>query len=356
MKGFRKAGLICGLTVAILATALLSGCNAGQPQKPAEDVIKDGIAKLATLKSAKFDVSLKGDTKDPTKGANKVDLKAAGLLDLQDMKAPKVVLNLTGSVANDQIPGADLSAEARIDKDMAYLNVMKLSIKEAPGKEMALPTELTSLFNTWWFAKIPQEALEEISASSSATAGGTQATPEAQQKLAKQLSEANVLTKPTLVATEDVMGEQSWHFKSIVDNKNAIAFAKKMAEEEGQTISDSELKTMEEELAKMTMNIDVWVGTVSGMANKFKLEATMKGGETEQSGTISLEVALGDMNKTLTVERPQAEELTEEKMLPLLMMMRGGAAMPTTDLSGVSTDTSLGGELTTDGSEVSVGQ
>ena len=325
----KKISAIFGVFAISLAMLIFAGCaststgpastgTAVQPQKSPDEIVKEGISKLSELKSAKFNMSMKSDIKDPKTGDNKLDLSLSGLADFKDMKAPKLVMKLDGSVSNKELAGASASAEVRIDTDLANFNVSKFEVKDQP-----LPKELTTLFNKWWFVKIPAKTMEEIT--KSAEKGGTEEISAEQEKMVKMLNEANIFSKPVLVGTEDVMGEPSWHYTVTLDKKSFTALALKASEEQGSALSEEEAKKFEEQMQKMDISGDIWVGSTSGIANQFKANVKLTGTAEEQSGTMSISMAIGDINKALSVEKPAgAEEFTEEKMMPLMMMFYGG--------------------------------
>ena len=153
----KKTGLKIGVVLTAVAMFLLAGCSgAGQPQKPAEEVIREGMTKLATVTSASYELSLKGDIKDPATTDVTVDLSASGVFDVKDMKAPKLTLKLSGNASDKSGMNGGVGADLRLNKDMFYFNVMKLDIKDMP-----FPEDVKSLLNKWWFTKLPEEMMQE---------------------------------------------------------------------------------------------------------------------------------------------------------------------------------------------------
>ncbi len=317
----KKTGLMIGVVVTAMAMSVLAGCTgAGQPQKPAEEVIKEGLGKLATVESASYDISVKGDIKDPSTTDVNLDLSAKGVFDVKDMKAPKLTLKLNLDASEKSGMTGKAGMDLRMNKDMFYFNVMNLDIKDMP-----FPDDVKGLMNKWWFAQIPAEMMEEMGVSS--TTDGA-ATPEMQAKMKKILEGSTVFSKPAFVGTEDVGGEPSWHYTVTVDNKGLVALMKKAAEEQGETISESEVADMEDKFKNLTIAGDVWVGSVSGVLNKFAGSIKMAGAEGELQGNVTISAMLGGINKGATVDVPQAVEFTMDKAAPIMMMMQGGAAVP----------------------------
>lgn len=325
----KKTGLYIGIVVTALTVSLLSGCNSA-PQKPAEEVLKDGVTKLSQVTSATYDVSLKGDIKDPTSTDVTFDVSASGLIDIKDMKAPKFALKLDGSASDKSGLDGKLNGEFRLDKDMAYFNVMNLD-----SKMLTLPADVKALMNKWWSSKLPQDVMDQLQASTtgSTSAGGTQ-----ESKVQALFADSSLFSKPTLIGTESVGGEPSWHYQTSVDKAGLVAFMKKAAEQEGTTVTADQLDKMNKQMDKVTISGDVWIGTQSGVLNKFNGTLIMTGAATEPSGTVSVSMELGSVNQAVTVDVPSpVEEFTMDKATPLIMMLQGSQG-------GVPADTSSLGD------------
>lgn len=304
-------------TISLFAVAfLLAGCTAApSPQKPAEEVLKDGLTALAEVKAYSYDVAFVGDITSPDGAGTKFNVKLSGQLDSLQPSDPKVMLKLDGSVTDSTGLGGSAKGEVRMNKENLYFNVMNLNME---GGE-ALPAEFTEMFGKWWMMPVPPGTFDELNVTLSAE-------DEAQQeKLKEALQKINLFATPEFVGTENVMGESSYHYRVKLDNEGLLQFAKAAAEAEGQTVSDMEMQQAREELSKVEIAGDVWVGTQSGVLNQFKGTIAMKGGAGEQSGTISLNVTIGDINKPVTIQAPaDAEEFPLEALFGSLGMMGGG--------------------------------
>lgn len=315
----KKAGLLSGIVLSALFLTLLAGCTAGQPQKPAEQVIKDGLSNLSSVTSAKYDLSMKGDVTAENTGKMNFDLAINGGFDVKMMKEPKITFKMVVKANDNTGKGGNADLEMRLNKDMLYFIVSDLNA----GKDMPLPTELTSLFKRWWSFAIPAEMMEELG--TSATSETSAETPE-QAKIRKMFEESNLFTKPVFVGSENVGGKSSYHYTVTVDKPGMIAFFKKAAEEQGQTVSEEEMKKAEEQFQKMDMTGDIWIGSQSGVMTQMKGALKMTGTGDEPSGTVNFSFTLSDINKGYTVTIPApTEEFTMDKIAPLIQMMQGGS-------------------------------
>jgi hypothetical protein len=337
----KKTGLAFGIVVTALTVSLLSGCNSA-PQKPAEEVLRDGVANLAQVTSATYDVSLKGDIKDPSSTDVTFDLGASGLFDVKDMKLPKLAIKLIGSASDKSGMDGKVGAELRLDKDMAYFNIMNVDSKALP-----LPADVKALMNKWWSSKVPQDVMDQLKTSTTTSAvGGTQ-----ESKFKSLLVGVNLFTKPTLVGTESVGGESSWHYQTSIDNAGLVALMKKVSEEEGTTVSADELAKMNKQFEKIKISGDVWIAIQSGIMNKFEGTFTMTGAAGEPSGTVNVKMELGGINQAVKIEVPApVEEFTMDKATPIMMMLQGGA--PTDSSLGGAVSGELSGETQSPGLEL----
>lgn len=307
--------------------AVLAGCAAAPPpEKPAEEVLKDGLTNLADVTAYSYDLSLKGDLTDPAGEKLNFDVKLDGALDSTDPMDPRVVLKLDGTASDSTGMGGSAKGELRMDKESLYFNVMNLDVE---GEE--LPTEFTELFNKWWMMPIPPGTFDELDVTLSS------ADEEQKAELKKNLQDISLFATPEFVGTDNVMGEASHHYKVNIDKEGLLKFTKAAAEAEGEVVTDAEFAEARAELEKVDISGDVWVGSESGVVNKFEGTINMKGGAGEPSGTINISLSIGNINKAVTVEAPaDAEEFPAEQIFGAMMMMGGG--LPATDDSMMMDD------------------
>ena len=288
--------IFAGVAVAFMVTAALVGCGNQQPQKPADEVVKDGVKKLSEVTAASYSVALKGDIKDPASTDVNFDIKLTGSSDMKDIKDPKLTMKLSGTASDKSNNGGSGDVELRLNKDAVYFIVNSLNMKEVPA-------EASAMFKKWWKVAIPAGMLDELK-SSMAASGSTQALTPEQIKMRDMIINANLFGKPTLVGTENVGGEQSSHFTASIDKAALLNLVKSIAAEQGNTISDSELAEAQKSFARMTVTADLWVGQQSGILNKVTGQIKVTGSDKEASGNISFEASLSDINKSVNIEVP----------------------------------------------------
>ena len=111
---------------------------------------------------------------------------------------------------------------------------------------------------------------------------------------------------------------------------------KKAAESQGETINDSEVADAEKGLAMIDVTGDLYVGTKSGVLNKFSGNVKLSGtAADEPSGTITVVATLWDVNKAVTLDVPKdATEFPVEQFLGPLMGGAGADLGGSTDFSG----------------------
>lgn len=334
----QKKQLFAGVLVTFSALAVLSGCQQApaQPQNPADDVIKTGLANLANLTSYSYDLAMNADVNDPAGKSGKFDVKLAGALDIKDGADPKFTAKFDGTASESAGMGGSGSFDLSFNKEAVYFNVAKLSLT---GGE-AMPKEVTDMFGKWWKVTLPAGAVNEITAS--IPQGSQQKLTPEQQQVKQAFEDSHVLSNPTFVRTEDVMGESSYQYTVTVDKKNIIAFMKKVSELQGTTVSETEIADAQKNLDKVDLKADVWVGSTSMVLNKIKLDIKLiSTAATDPSGTISATVMLGNMNKPVTLNVPKdATEFPVEQFLGPLMMGSGATGTEQMGLDAGSMDAS----------------
>jgi hypothetical protein len=341
-----------GALVTVGALALFSGCQQAAPAtpaKPPEEVIKEGMTKLTDVTSYAYEVALNADVKDPTTGAVKFDVTLGGAMDVKDKKDPKITLKMDGSGSDDKGEGGSGSFEVRLNKDAVFFNLMKLELKGSQAE--AIPAEVKEMMSKWWKITLPPGALDEVSASLP-QGSMEEMTPE-QKEMKKAFEDAKIFTNPTLVGTESVKGENSYHYTVTVDKKALAAFVAKAATMQGETMSEGDLKEMEAGLAQLDVKADVWVGQTSGVMNQMSGTMNLKADASGATGVIGFRLTLSDINKPVTVTAPaDATEFPVEEFLgPLMMGMSGGMDPSMMDPSagtmlpgGVMDPTMVGGD------------
>ncbi len=298
---------------AFVAAMVFAGCaaTAPAPEKVPEEVLKDGMVKMADLTSYKYDVSMKGDMEDPVSGDVKFDVKMNGSVDVKDMKNPKVSVKLDGSAEDGTGMSGSMKAEFMMNKQAVYFNLMNLDL----GEEGLLPPDVTDYMSKWWMIALPEGFLDEMEEAS----GGVDMD---NAEFKKVLEDSKVFATPEYVGSESVMGDPSWHYKVNIDKKAFLQFAREASEAQGETVSDAEFAEAEAVVENVDIKGDVWVSSTSNVINKFVGSVDFEGGEGEASGTLDMEFMLGDINKPVNLNIPSgAEEFPVEAVLEPLQMM-----------------------------------
>jgi hypothetical protein len=284
--------------VVLMVGIMLAGCQAGAPSKPAADVIKAGLAKLMTATAFTYDVSLKGSSTDDYGTENKFDLAMAGQFDVKDAKDAKLTMKVTGSVSAGEAMGGKGVMDFRLNKEALYFNIMELTSDSGD-----VPAEVQELFKKWWKITLPAEAADEM-AKSVPMAEEAKMTPE-QLQVKKALEESNMFGTPTYVKNENIKGEDCFQYNVTLDIKGLVAFMRKIAEAQGETITDEDVTEMEETLKNLKMTGDIYVGSKSGMVQKFSGKVSMADENGKTQGSFDLSVTLSDVGKSLTFDAPK---------------------------------------------------
>jgi hypothetical protein len=333
---FFKANKVPAAILSVFcALLIIAGCQQGPaaPSKSGTDVIKDGMKKLMEVTSGNYDVALKADIQDKDAGSTKIDVTFGGVLDIKDQQDPKISLKLSGSGSSGEANGANGALELRLNKTALFFNLMSLEMKG----QQALPDEMKAYLAKWWKITIPEEQRAEIF--KSIPQGGTQQTlsPE-QQKVKDLVDQTSFFSNPTFIGTEDVKGEQSYHYSVTLDKKATVDFIVKMAALQGEaTPTAAEIADMNKTFETLDLTGDVYIGTVSGVLNKFSGTLKLnKVGDTETTGTVNVSITLGGVNQPVTLEEPAG---AEEFPVDQIMGAMAGGVSATGDTSGLTSDT-----------------
>jgi len=301
--------LITGGVFAFTAAAIFTGCQqASAPQKTPEQVVKDAVKNLSSVTANQFGIALNGDLTGPQGQAPakvKFNLTLDGGSDLKDLKDPKINLKLDGSGNADDQNGS-LSAELRMNKDNLYFTLAKLDLQGGP----TLPADLKNMYvGKWWKLPIPPDTLKEFAAN--LPEGGSQQnlSPE-QQKLKDMVQNAQFFTNIKFVNNEDVKGMQSYHYSADIDKKALVSFVEQSAVVQGQTMSDSDKKDMEDAMQKFDITANLWVDSATGNLDQVSCDLKfVHPGPSDPTGTISAKATLWAFNQPVTVQVPADAQL-----------------------------------------------
>lgn len=316
----RKVSKILAASGLVIVSLGMFGCQPAVPQKAPEVVLQEGMNKLAAATSYGYDVSLVGDLKGPagqTPAAVSFNVALKGGVDMKDSKDPKLNLDLKGTM-NADADGGNGEIALKLNKDAIFLNLMSLEGKGA----VTIPEQLkTQYVAKWWTMPLPPAALAELA---KAAPGGDAATMTEDQKKMKALVDSTKFFKNVqFVGSENVAGEDSFHYTAELDKDALMAFIKQAAVLQGSAaMSDTDQKDMQASLDLIDVSGDMYVGKTSGVLNRAKGTLTIKSSAAKPSasGTITFDATASDLNKPVTVDAPKdAQPIPPEALsaLPL---------------------------------------
>lgn len=284
---------ISGLGVLTLSMVVLSGCEQAPPvgQNP-EEVIREGFVNLVDVTAYSFEAEVNGDITDATGGDVKFDVMMDGAIDVTNAADPKIMVAMKVN-ADGADGGGSAEGEAKVNKESVYFNLMKLDLKTEGG----VPDQMQEFVNKWWSIALPEGTFDQL------TEGvPTAVSEEERAALKKALAETSFFTQPQFVGTENVMGESSYRYAVTFDKKAFVDFTKKVAQEQGEQVSEADMQQALDELENVEIKGDIWVGVDSKTIHQFKGELVSK--DPQAPGTVLIRVTIGDFNKPVTLTLP----------------------------------------------------
>lgn len=322
----RKSTFFRG-SIAVFAVTLLTACSqATPPQQPAEQVVKDGIKKLASVTSDSFEFTANADlkVKGEAGGADqtgKINLSFSGAKDFAKAEEAKMNLKVDASGSAEGEAGS-ASAQLLMDKDTLYVNLAKL---EGPGLPVT-PEQLAQFTNKWWRYPLPAgTSLELAQMMKMGTSDNTQEMTSEMKQMKDFMEKTNFVENPTYVGAESIKGEQSYHYRGKLSKAAVKEFFMKVAEINGTTVTDAKKQDMEAQLAGIDVDMDVWVGKDSGIATQFEANVHLNNFGDGVSGTIKLHATAWDFNKPITIQVPA--NVSDFPISPAMMEGMSGDAM-----------------------------
>lgn len=314
----------------VLTTALVLGLVGCQAKKTPDQAIQDGLKSLSSVKSLSYDLAVNGDLKDKDAKEGKFNLGLTGSVDSKDKLDPKFILKLDGSL-NDASSGQAGSAQAeiRLNKEQILFNVMKLDIQGMP-----LPQEATSLMNQWWKFPLPPATKDALLKAASST--DTQQLTTEQQKLKDLYDNTKFFVDPKYVADEAIGGEQSAHYTVTLDKTATLNFFKAVAESQGETVTDEQMKEAQDGFSYLDTQVGVWVGNTSHVVNQVVVSANVNDTKDSVTGTIFFRMTLSDFDKAVTIDVP-----ADAKDFPIEMLggLIGGGDAQSADMAPLADGT-----------------
>jgi len=307
-----------GYTASMVVMVALSACGAAAPDKPAEDVVREGFINSFNIakRSVDMTMSMSQTGSQPEESiAASLKLKASG--DRTDMSKPLANISISGSATMGSQAPQEVEAELRIKESMAYMMASKVNVG------MMMPAEtIAPHLNKWWSVAIPAEALTSLQGLSAST------EDTAQVAALKEFFKTNNLIKDLKYEkTEKVMGEEAWKYTGSLDKDVLKALFTKMAEVTGQPMDMASFDSAMQEIE--SFDGAVWVGvddmTMRGL--QFEMNVSPANGPKV---TLSVDIKTGDFGKDVTVEVPADAKDIQELQAAMMSAMLGGAAMPPT--------------------------
>jgi len=308
--------------IAICAVlAVLSGCSFSgtNPEKDGDKIVKDGLKNLYDVNVAAFDAGLKGNFLDaagvdlkgkPTTPENlSFDLSLSGSGDIRDPK--NLILNLkfdgTGALGKQN---ENASGEVKVNKSDMYFLVSKMSNFGGLFSDAMLKP----VIGQWWKTQVPQDMVDSLQ-SSSGFGDDSKLTPE--EKKMKEL-----VKNTQFFSGAKYIGEENgdYHYETALDNEAVKTYVKESAKIEGTTVSDDQLKTLDENLKNLQFKAEFWVGVSDKTVHKLKFDVKANDVKSGAKMDAVLNASISDINKPVTVEAPKdAKEFDPNAIL-------GGAA------------------------------
>jgi len=315
----QKKSLIKSLAASFSFVIILSGCSSvPAPDKTAEEVLNSGFTSFVDVSSYAYNVSFDGDIKSPDGENVNFDLNLDGQVDLLDKKDPKFVVKFDGKGSNGGPNSGSVKAELRMNKDNVYVSLLNLDVK-GDGAEMIV-SEVKDILGKWYALPLTEDDLAQLSVAFDSSSKGD---------VKDMLDGMKLFTNAKYVGSDNIMGEPSYHYSIAFDKKALLDFAKASAAANGETVSDEKLAEANKALDAVDLNVDIWVGTQSGIVTKFKGALKLKKTADQPEGSINFEFSVGDINKPVTIQVPSGvQQLTQDDLaLPMMMMGLGGPSM-----------------------------
>jgi len=290
------------VAVFLLATVIftLSGCSwfMSEPEKEAQDFVKESISNLYNVTSGNYELSLKGVASGAPNAVPQnlnFNLSMAGLFDSKDSKAPQFTMKLAGDMAADQDTKQAIDIELRLNKENFYVLLTQL-----PDFGETVPKEAIALFTgKWWQIAIPEGAFEQMSLLEQ---DETKMTPE--QKAFKELFNKTKFFKDLkFIAGDSLSGVDCYHYSGVLDKDGIKTFLAEASKLQGQEMTETDLQNLDSFLAATTAPVDLWIDSSTATLKKFASKLTIVP-QNAGYADIKLSFELKNVNEDVSVEIP----------------------------------------------------
>lgn len=296
MKNLLRTGFAL---VLITALVVIGGCTAkSEPEKPAKDVIKEGLQGMQDAKSYGYKIDVDVDLSGPAdQDPQKIKFKGglAGVVHATEPTNPKFTLAMDGTLQLDTKPESKLNAEVRLLNKTLYAQVMNL-----PLSDEELPKELADTFlNKWWSYPLPEDVFKQLGV-------GMNTANEEQQKKIREIYEQTNFLNPEYVSNEEVGGVDSYKYKINFDKAKFVEFVEKVGKERGEPMSEGDKADLQKAMDVITFGGNIYVAAgdkpyISKIEGDLKVDAK----EDEIIGTIKFAWTNTDLDKAADVKVPE---------------------------------------------------
>lgn len=299
--------------LALVATmSLAGGCallGGEEPQKPAEDVVRESITNLSNVTSGSYELTMKGTavgSPGQTPENINFDGSIAGLFDNKDPKKPQFTMKLGGTLSLDAEEAQAVDVELRLDKANLYVNLTKL-----PDLGDSIPKEMVAAFaNKWWQIAIPEGTFDQLP-----IGGQDETTMTPEQKALKELVDKTEFFKDLKFEGNDTVdGTDCYHYVGSLDKDSIKTFLTEASKIQNQTMTETDLQNIDAFFNSTTAPSDIWIDSSNMTLKKFGTKIVVA---PENSGSLTMEFAfmVGDLDKEITVEVPAGATLFDPAML-----------------------------------------
>jgi len=313
MKNLKRVSLL--LIVAFVAT-LFVGCGvgsapAGEPAKPAKDVVKEAFDNFYKVKSGNYDVTAKGNMMPATAtGLAKMnfDVKLNGVFDGTEPKVPRFTIALEGSGTEEGKAPQTLAVEIRMDKDKIFAIASKVpDLGESVPKEM-----IDAYVGKWWSTTLPPEVMNQIQLPTAQDE--TAMTPE-QKEMKTFVQGLNFFDNIKFVGIETVDGADGYVYSAELSREAIKSLIEKGATLQKQPISPEELKKLDDFLKNLSFSAKIYIGKSDMTLRKIAGKLELKPIDTGAAFVMDLGVAVTGLNQVVKIEAPAgAQEFDFSKM------------------------------------------
>lgn len=319
MRNLKRVSLL--LIVAFVATLFVGcgiGTTAGEPAKPAKDVVKEAFDNFYKVKSGNYEVTSKGNMTPATAtGVAKMgfDVKLNGVFDGNDPKVPRFTLAIDGSGTAEGKAPQVFATEIRVDKDKVFAILSKF-----PDLGESFPKEIiTPYVGKWWTTTIPPEMMSQLQLPTAQDE--TTMTPE-QKEMKEFIKGLNFFDKIVFVGVETVDGADGYVYSAELSREAIKSLVEKGAKLQKQEIKPEELKKFDDFLKNLSFPAKIYIGKSDMTLRKIAGTVELKPIDTGAAFIMDLGFSVTGLNQAVKIEEPAGAQQFD------LSGLLGGAPVP----------------------------